>query len=212
MIKLFTVLIASLLFINAGAQSRLVTAQFQKGMAPAIENDIPFPEKLVNKTIEDQFLKLGYRGKDYKGYLTFKSVHLPQLGNESYDLYFKTARKSKKEKESTTVTMLMSAGYEKFIGDTTDARTIQNGKKYLDSLTEKVAAFDLEQQITEQGKLAEKSTKKLNNIVSDGQDLQKKKNKLDNDIINNLRDQANQKAAADKDQQILQSLRDKRMQ
>ena len=197
--KFYTILVASLLFITVKAQSHLVTAEYQKNKTPGIENDIPFPEKTVTKTIEDHLMKLGYRG-------------MPEMGNNNYDLYFKTSRKSRKEKDATTVTMLVSAGYEKFIGDTTDALVIQNAKTYLDKLTSKVAAFDLEQQITDQEKLAEKSTKKLNSIISDGQDLEKKKNKLENEIINNLKDQANQKSVADKEQQILQTLKEKRMQ
>ena len=210
--KFYTILVASLLFITVKAQSHLVTAEYQKNKTPGIENDSPFPEKTVTKTIEDHLMKLGYRGSNNKGYLIFKGVHMPEMGSNNYDLYFKTSRKSRKEKDATTVTMLVSAGYEKFIGDTTDALVIQNAKTYLDKLTSKVAAFDLEQQITDQEKLAEKSTKKLNSIISDGQDLEKKKNKLENEIINNLKDQANQKSVADKEQQILQTLKEKRMQ
>lgn len=210
--KIFTILMAVIFFTTAKAQSHLVTAEYQKNKTPGIENDIPFPEKTVTKTIEDQLMKLGYRGNNNKGYLTFKGVRLPEFGNDSYDLYFKTSRKSRKEKDATTVTLLVSAGYDKFIGDTTNAQVIQSGKKYLDALTSKVAAYDLEQQIADQEKLTEKTSKKLNSIINDGQDLEKKKIKLDNDITNNLRDQANQKTAADKEQQILQTLKDKRMQ
>jgi len=194
------------------AQARLATAEYQKTNQPAVAADIPFPEKMVSKAIEEHLEKLGYRGKDTKGYVTYKGVHLPALGPDSYDLYFKTARKSKKEKDATTVTLMISSGYDKFIGDTTNSQVITNAKNYLDSLTAKVAAYDLEQQISEEDLLAKKSFKKLAGIIDDGQGLQKKKATLDNEIANNLKEEESQKLAANKEQQILQTLMGKRKQ
>lgn len=210
--KLFVVSVAMAMFTTSIAQSRLATADYQKTKQPGIELDIPFPEKTVSKSIDDYFEKLGYKGKDTKGYLTYKGVRLPQLGPDSYDLYFKTNRKSKKEKDATIVTLMISSGYEKFIGDTTNAALIDSAKNYLNGLTNRVAAYDLEQQITDQDDAVKKSTKKLANLTETGQDLVKKKNKLDNDIADNLKDQASQKSEFEKQQQILKTLKDKRKQ
>lgn len=210
--KLFVVSVAMAMLTTSIAQSRLATADYQKTKQPGIELDVPFPEKTVSKSIDDYFEKLGYKGKDTKGYLTFKGVRLPQLGPDSYDLYFKTNRKSKKEKDATTVTLMISSGYEKFIGDTTNAALIDSAKIYLNGLTNRVAAYDLEQQITDQDDAVKKSTKKLANLTETGQELVKKKNKLDNDIADNLKDQASQKSEFEKQQQILKTLKDKRKQ
>lgn len=210
--KLFVVSVAMAMLTTSIAQSRLATADYQKTKQPGIELDIPFPEKTVSKSIDDYFEKLGYKGKDTKGYLTYKGVRLPQLGPDSYDLYFKTNRKSKKEKDATIVTLMISSGYEKFIGDTTNAALIDSAKNYLNGLTNRVAAYDLEQQITDQDDAVKKSTKKLANLTETGQDLVKKKNKLDNDIADNLKDQASQKSEFEKQQQILKTLKDKRKQ
>ncbi len=210
--NMMLLIVAAVSCSTSFAQARLATAEYQKTNQPAVAADIPFTEKTVNKAIEDQLQKLGYRGKDTKGYVTYKGVHLPALGPDSYDLYFKTDRKSKKEKDATTVTLMISNGYEKFIGDTTNSQVITNAKNYLDSLTAKVAAYDLEQQIADQDGLAKKSSKKLAGIIDDGQSLQKKKAKLENEISNNLKDQESQKIAADKEQQILQTLMGKRKQ
>ena len=210
--KLFVVSVAMAMLTTSIAQSRLATADYQKTKQPGIELDIPFPEKTVSKSIDDYFEKLGYKGKDTKGYLTYKGVRLPQLGPDSYDLYFKTNRKSKKEKDATIVTLMISSGYEKFIGDTTNAALMDSAKNYLNGLTNRVAAYDLEQQITDQDDAVKKSTKKLANLTETGQDLVKKKNKLDNDIADNLKDQASQKSEFEKQQQILKTLKDKRKQ
>lgn len=194
------------------AQSRNATVQYQDTKQPAIEFDVPFPEKTVVRSIDDYFQKLGYKGKDIKGYLTYKGVRLAKLGPDSYDLYFKTDRKSKKEKDATTVTMLISSGYEKFIGDTTDAHLIDSVKNYLNGLTDRVAAYDLDQQINEQDDAVQKASKKLTTLTSTGEDLQKKKNKIETEIAENLKAQADLKAKSDKQLLILQTLKDKRKQ
>ncbi len=210
--KLFFVTIAVAIYGTSIAQARLATAEYQKTKQPGIELDVPFPEKTVSKSIDDYFQKLGYKGKDTKGYLTYKGVRLPQLGPDIYDLYFKTDKKSRKEKDATTVTLMISSGYEKFIGDTTNAPLIDSAKNYLNGLTDRVAAYDLDQQITEQDVALKKALKKLTNLTETGQDLQKKKVKIENDIADNLKGQASQKAESEKQQQILQTLRDKRKQ
>ena len=210
--KLFFVTIAVAIYGTSIAQSRLATAEYQKTKQPGIELDVPFPEKTVSKSIDDYFQKLGYKGKDTKGYLTYKGVRLPQLGPDIYDLYFKTDKKSRKEKDATRVTLMISSGYEKFIGDTTNAPLIDSAKNYLNGLTDRVAAYDLDQQITEQDVALKKALKKLTNLTETGQDLQKKKVKIENDIADNLKGQASQKAESEKQQQILQTLRDKRKQ
>lgn len=194
------------------AQSRNATVQYQDTKQPGIEFDVPFPEKTVARSIDDYFQKLGYKGKDTKGYLTYKGVRLTQLGPDSYDLYFKTDRKSKKEKDATTVTMLISSGYEKFIGDTTDAHLIDSVKNYLNGLTDRVAAYDLDQQINEQDDAVQKVSKKLTSLTSTGEDLQKKKNKIETEIAENLKAQADLKAKSDQQLLILQTLKDKRKQ
>ncbi|MBL0356150.1 MAG: hypothetical protein IPP72_04355 [Chitinophagaceae bacterium] len=210
--KLF--LLATILFSAACsfAQARLATADYNKTMQPAVEIEIPFTEKTVMKTIVDNIEKRGYRGKENKGYMVFKGVMMSELGSGTYDLYFKTDRKSRKEKDITILTMMVSSGFEKFIGDTTDSRVIENAKTFLNNQTAAVIAYDLELQVKEQEEITAKSDKKYNNLVEDGQDLLKKKEKLEKEIVENTQKQAEQKAEAEKQRQILETLKGKRKQ
>jgi hypothetical protein len=194
------------------AQARLATADYNKTMQPAVEIEIPFTEKTVMKTIIENIEKRGYRGKDNKGYTVFKGVMIPEIGPVAYDLYFKTDRKSRKEKDITILTMMISSGFEKFIGDTTDSKVIDNAKTFLNNQTAAVIAYDLELQVKEQEELTAKADKKYNNLVEDGQDLLKKKEKLEKDIADNTQKQAEQKAEAEKQRQILDTLKGKRKQ
>ena len=210
--KLFLSLAITVMATASFAQAHLATADYQKTMQPAVENDIPFPEKTVNKAIEDKMQKMGYKGKDNKGYTIYRGVRMAELGPDAYDLYFKTDRKSRKESDNTVVTMMVSSGYDKFIGDSTNGTVIENAKNYLNSLTEMIAAYDLELQIKEQEDATKKADKKLTNLVEDGQNLQKKKARIEKDIEDNIKKQADQKAESEKQRQIFETLKAKRKQ
>ncbi|MDB5275996.1 MAG: hypothetical protein JWR61_951 [Ferruginibacter sp.] len=210
--QLYFAVMATAICLTSFAQSRVATADYQKTKQPGIETDVPFSEKTITSSLEDYFQKLGYKGKDTKGYMTYRGVHLPQLGPGSYDLYFKADRKSRKEKDACTVTMLISGGFDKFIGDTTNAALIDSAKNYLNGLTVRVAAYDLEQQIVDQEDAVKKAAKSLSSLTETADDLQKKKSKLENDIAENIKKQASQKTEMEKQQQILQTLKEKRRQ
>ncbi len=210
--KLF--LLSAILFLAMGAfaQAHLATADYQKTMQPAVEIEMPFPEKTVMKSVIDKIEKKGYKAKETKGYTVFKGVMMPEIGPDAYDLYFKTDRKSRKEKDITILTMMVSSGYEKFIGDSTNSAVIENAKTFLNGHIEATVAYDLELQIKDQEEVTAKADKKMANLVEDGQDLVKKKEKIEREIEDNKRKQADQKAEAEKQAQIFSTLRAKRKQ
>jgi len=203
---------AAFISIVSFAQARLTTADYQKVMQPALEIEVPFVEKTVMKTVVDKLEKQGYKSSNNKGYTVFKSVRMAELGPDSYDLYFKTDRKSRKEKDATILTMMISGGYEKFIGDSTNSPLIANAKEFLNKQIEASAAYDLELQIADQEDVSKKADKRLANLIEDGQDLQKKKEKIERDIEENIKKQADQKAEAEKQLQIFNTLKSKRKQ
>jgi len=207
-------LTAAIYFVTtaAFAQARTATAEYNKNIQPALEIEIPFEEKTVMKSLVDTLEKKGYKGKENKGYTIFKGVNLPEIGPGSYDLYFKADPKSRKEKDITVLTMLVSSGGEKFISESDDATVISNSKAFLESHTDNATAYDLELQIKTQQDATEKADKKYNNLVEDGQDLVKKKEKLEKDIADNQQKQTDQKAEAEKQRQILNTLIGKRRQ
>ena len=121
---ILTLMFAVVFYTVAVAQSRTETVTYQKINRQAVVNDIPFPEKTVRDAI----------GKDTKGFTVYKGVRLPALGNDLYDLYFSADRKSRKEKEYATLTMMITKGIDNFVADSTDAAVVSNAKAYLDSI------------------------------------------------------------------------------
>lgn len=210
--KLLLIAIISFTAVYSFAQARNATADYNKTMQPAVEIEIPFPEKTVMKSLVDKLEKKGYKGKENKGYIVFRGVNMAEIGPDTYDLYFKTDRKSKKEKDITILTMLVSTGYEKFITPDQDEKVLDNSKIFLNSQTELATAYDLEMQIKEQEDATGKAEKKLASLVEDGQDLVKKKEKLEKEIEENLKKQEEQKLELEKQTQIFNTLKAKRKQ
>ncbi len=142
--KFGTLFTAALLFAVASmAQSSTATVEYLKIKRQAVVNDIPFPEKTIRDAIDNKMEQMGYKGKESKGFMVYKGVKLADLGADSYDLYFMADRVSRKNKENSTLTMMITKGFDNFVADSTDAGLINNAKKYLDSIKIMIAAYDL---------------------------------------------------------------------
>ena len=201
-----------LLFSGAMAQSTVINVDYQKTVREALQNEIGYPEKTVSYAIDETMSKMGIRGKSNKGFTVYRGVVLPDLGGNACDLYFSVDRKSKKEKESSLVTLMISKGGEDFITDSSDAILIGKAKSWLDSLVNRVAVYDLEQQIKSQVEMVKKNEKKIKNLQEDGNDLEKKRKKTEEEINNNNKAQVSQQAELENQQTILETLKGKRKQ
>ena len=194
------------------AQSHTATVDYQKVSREALVNEIGYAEKTVTNAIEESMSKMGAKGKSNKGYVMYRGVSLPDLGGGSYDLYFSVERKSKKEKESSVITMMVSTGDDKFITTSTDAALMDKAKGYLDNLWNMVAAYDLEQQIGDQEDLVKKNEKKMNSLMNDANDLEKKRRKVEEEITDNKKNQGSQQQELENQRKILETMKGKRKQ
>jgi len=211
--KRMFVLICLLLSCTAiFAQAHTTTAEYQKSMQPALEIEVPYAEKTVTRSLIERMENKGYKSKETKGFITFKSVKLPELGADEYDLYFKVDRKSRQQKDVSTVTLLLSSGYDKFISEADNPEVIANAKNILNEHIASSAAMDLELQIKEQQEINKKADSKLSDLISDSTSLQKKKIKLEQEIVENSKKQELQRAEVEKQKQIFDKLAARRKQ
>lgn len=190
--KLAAFLLICCMYITTNAQSTIEKVNYQKAEHEAIVNEIPFPEKTIMNAIDNKMQQLGYKGKSSKGFTVYKAVRLTQLGGGEYDLYFSADRKSRRNKDNSTLTMLVSTGNDVFATSNDNASLMDNAKHYMDGITDMIAAYDLDQQVAAQIEVVDKATKKYNSLVDDGKSLEKKKKDIEKDIENNNKDQENQ--------------------
>ena len=74
------ILVCITLLVLSGAsiaQSSVTTVEHQKMTREAIVNDVPFSEDVIVEAIKDTLQKLGYKGKDSKGFTVYRDVKLP---------------------------------------------------------------------------------------------------------------------------------------
>lgn len=210
--KFILLVLTSVLYFTASAQSELTTVSYQKTDRQAVMNEIPFPEKTIMGAIDNKMEQMGYKGKSSKGFTVYKGVRMADLGKGEYDLYFTADRKSRRNKDNSTLTLMISKGNDDFATDKTDAGLMDNAKNYLNNIVELITAFDLELQINDQQDLLTKTDKKYNDLIDDGQSLEKKRKSIEKDIEDNKKDQEKQQAEIEKQKLILENLKAKRKQ
>ena len=210
--KIFTLLCFVAVYFSAMAQAEISTVSYNKTDRTAIVNEMPYPEKTIMKAIDNKLEQMGYKGKDTKGFTVYKSVRMPELGSGEYDLYYMAERKSRRNKDNSTLTLMISKGEENFANKGKDAALLANGKTYLDSILPMITAFDLEMQITNQEDEVKKADKKYNNLMDDGQSLEKKRKGIEQDIEDNKKDQEKSSGDLEKQKQILETLKASRRQ
>jgi hypothetical protein len=197
--------------IKTDAQAIITKAEYNKTMQSAVSKEFPFEKGTTEDAIVSKMKSLGYSAKSSKGFTVFKMVKIQELGSETFDLYFSTDKKSKKEKDKSIVTLLISKGYDNFVNDTTGSEILANGQNLLNNILAPIVAYDLEKQISAQEELVKKADKKYNNTVDDGGSLEKKRKSIESDIEENKKDQANKKNEAEAQRQVLETLRSKRV-
>ncbi len=199
-------------FETASAQSVTATIQYQKADRQAVIIEIPFAEKTIMNAIDNKMELMGYKGKGSKGFTVYKGVKMPELGNDDYDLYFMADKKNRKDKDNSTLTLMIAKGEENFVSDISNAVLIANAKKYLNNIHILISTYYLEQQIIAQEETVNKAFKNYNNLVDEGQGLEKKRSNIEKDIESNKKEQVNQQTDLEKQKQILETLNSSRKQ
>lgn len=127
---------------------------------PGFQGDYKQASKLVNETLEDELKKAGVtKGKKYKGFRKYEGVNFTPVSDSKVDLYTKV----KGKKGASYVQLLVSTGYDNFIGAQKDAAIATKAVSFLNKLNDDVvayqAAIDLEKQKEALQKAEEKRKK-----------------------------------------------------
>lgn len=127
---------------------------------PGFQGDYKYPCKLVTATLEDELKKAGItKGRKYKGFRKYEGVNFPALSDSKIDVYTKV----KGKKNTAYVQMLVSTGYDNFVGMQKDAAVATKSINFLNKLNEDAAAYqaaiDLEKQKEALQKAEEKRKK-----------------------------------------------------
>jgi hypothetical protein len=203
------ILLAVILIISrtSFAQSYEGTVDYQKNKQATVILELPYPPGVLEDAIKDKMKRMGYSGKESKGFIVFKGVR-DTTGREM-DYLVRVERKSRKEKDESVV-YLFGQGANVDMTKTGDGSDMDYLKTQLNKMQPDIEAYNLEVQIVDQEETIKKAEKKYDNLQDDQKSLEKKLKKLQEDIEENKRDQEKQKSEIENQKKVLDTLKSKR--
>ena len=171
------VLLVNVFGFSAEAQNaREVSAKLNKEQRTAFQADFPVDKDLMKTTLEDRLEKAGLsKGKKYKGYIKYAAVTFSELSPNKMDIYTKVEGK----KDNSSVIMLVSTGYDNFIGTATDAVAATNTIIFLNKLNDDAVTMKAAIDLVAQQKAVKEAEEKLNDSDKEAKKLANKKAKLE---------------------------------
>lgn len=182
---------------------------YGKKKQKSINMDYSFSQEAVENAIVQKIEKMGYLAKAEKGlfnkdkgFIVFKDAFISDINEERLDYVIKVERKSRREKDETTLYILMQKNGEDAI-PAMDLQGIRNAKQFLANLLPDIEEADLELQIKSQDEVVVKAEKKF-------KDLQDEKASLENKLKKNAEEIENQQKHIESQRQSLDVLKGKR--
>jgi len=209
-------LVVLLFSVTAFSQAYEGSVEYNKKKQQAIQIDYSYSQEAVENAIVQKIEKMGYKAKAEKGmfnkdkgFIVFKNAFVTDISDNSMDYIIKVDRKSRKEKDETTLYLIMNKGEVNALTEM-DAMGVGKAKSFLNNLLPDIEEADLELQIKTQDETVAKAEKKYKNLQDDQQSLEKKIKGLQADLEKNIKDQENQQKEIENQKQALELLRGKR--
>lgn len=190
----------------AYGQAQEGTITYQKNLLPAAVIELPYSPGVVSSALSDYLSKKGKsKGTDMKGFTTFRNTQPAPNDSVNADLYFKIERKSRKDRETTVISLLTVAKEGASALNNTHYLTMDEAKDYLNNLVPAITSFNLEQRIKDQNEMVAKAESKYKKLTDEGADLEKKRNSLEKRIGENKQQQQAQTSEIELQKQKLAS-------
>lgn len=164
----------------AAGQAYEGNIQYNKKKQAAIAIDYSYPPEAVENAIIKRMERIGYKGKEEKGFLNkdkgfliFKNAYITDISSERMDYVIKVERKSRKASDESELYMIMMKGDDNALGKM-PAFSVRNAKLFLNEMMPDIEAAYLEIQIKDQEETVAKAEKKLQGLKDDQASLEKK--------------------------------------
>jgi hypothetical protein len=184
--------------------ARETAVKFNKANTNALLADYNYPVEIVKLVLKDRLDKEGLRKmKTTNGYMRYAEVLWPSVSSGKIDAYFKVDGK----KGKSTVTVLVSKGYDNFIATGSDPAATEGVKAFLNGLNDHIAVYQKEQDIKAQEEVIRQAEKAQKQQAEQQKALLKEKERLEKKIATQNNDQAAKQKELEAERQKLQSAR-----
>ncbi len=186
---------------NAFSQAYESNITYDKKKQKAITIDYAYSQEAVQNAIVQKIEKMGNAGKEEKGlfnkdkgFIIFKDAFVTDVSEERMDYILKVERKSRRDKDETTLYMILNKGGVDAITNMS-AGDVGRAKLFLNNLLPDIEEAKLELDIKAQDEAVVKSEKKFKDLQDEKADLEKKLQKNAEDIVNQQKQIENQRTA-----------------
>lgn len=204
--KKYIVVLVVAIFATGLAQAQVSDGKFtiNKKEQPAIVGQFDYSTELVTEVLLADLKDKGFgKGKDKKGIFSYSGILFTDISKDKIDLYFSVVQENKKEPGKCTLYLLISKGYDNFISKSGDGDMVNAATKYLNGLSSKFAARQLDLDIEQKTEFIKETEKIIKDAVSEGKKLEEK-------IAENKKLQADQNAALEEAKKTLEELKKKK--
>lgn len=208
--------------LTASAQSNFATVEYKEARQPGLILQVPNKPGIAEGTILQKLKETGYnpetkghlfwKKNKLNGFYVFNGVELPAMNNQKLDMYFKVEPKSRRDKNASVITMLVSKGYDNFVSPDTDTATFQAAKQFLNSFVAETVAYRLNLDVEGQANKVKDSEDRLAKLMDNEKDLERRIEQLQSDLIKNRSDQQNQQREIELEKKKLEELRSRQTQ
>jgi hypothetical protein len=218
LITCMLIAIASLAFSQNlsldSAEVKNTTIEFNGGKYNGYLIELNAPPDIVEDAIKERFKLQGIKPKETKDFLVYRNVIIPRIDPvKPVDAFIKVERKSRKEKEQTTVYFIAAVPGEipedKVKSDAA-ARSIGvtavEGAGFLTGMIPDIKQGVFNKDVASKQSLVKKEEKKLADLLDDQSDMEKKLKKLQSDLEYNKKAQERQTAEVEKAKNLLNEL------
>ncbi len=185
--------------------------EFQKTAQPSVMVELPYSADVVEDAIKDYFNRIGVKPDGARGFQVYRSTRLGLTDAWNSDLYFKVEKKSRKEKDESVVYFFATPEKQQpNLRKPGDYYGVDGARNFMKSMLPSIDSYNLQVQISMQEEEVKKAEKKYQRIMDDGDDLDKKLKKVQENIQENKTDQATQKLEIENQRKLLDKLKAKK--
>jgi hypothetical protein len=203
--KILTLLVAFAITQISFAQAYDGTVDYLKKSQAAVIAEFKYPQETVEKSLKDKLERLGLKVKSTKGFLVAYNAVINSISNNPIEYAFQVDRKSKREKETTVISMVMNVNDANVTAD-----NAAKAKEFLNDLAAPIDALNVDNMVADQTVVLEKAQKKNKNLQDDIANLEKKIRNYQDDLAKTKREQDEQTKEVARQQEILNTIKAKK--
>ena len=187
------------------AQAYDGSVDYLKKSQAAVIAEYKYPQETVEKSLKDKLERLGLKVKSSKGFLVAYNAVIGSISSNQMEYAFQVDRKSKREKETTVISMVMNVADVNATAD-----NASKAKDFLNELAPAIDALNIDNMVGDQTTVLEKTQKKNKNLQEDIESLEKKIRNYQDDLAKTKRQQEDQVKEVQRQQEILDTIKAKR--